>query len=335
MAENAIYELEIITDDPKFEGFAFVRKESLRGKGRFTFDFFSDNIKTEGRAWTITRMADIWTPQPVIGRVRPFNDYPCVNLLIPAFSRRAVDGLRDLLEANGELLPLASTVGEFYGYNITTVVDILDHDRSSIEWPDKRRVTAFEIMRYEFFIEKMAGLSIFRLVEMPTTTYVSQVFVDRVREHELQGFRFTKLWPLPNGVSWKEQARKAPKKKGRVPGKRDLKPVAGNTVVLLLPITRAKPNKAEKQRLAKLMDEIDALLYDSGAKPDDAYSGSLEGDDLVANELRLFLSCPDADVLIEKLRPWLKAISWQGTVKVLKRYGELADINCREEYVEL
>ena len=80
----------------------------------------------------------------------------------------------------------------------------------------------FQIHRYEFFPEKLIGLSIFRLVEMSARTFVSQAFVDRVREHELQGFHFIKLWPLPAGVNRQEEAPivrggKAESIKGRVP----------------------------------------------------------------------------------------------------------------------
>jgi hypothetical protein len=134
MPENALYNLDPITDDPEFAGFRFVREESLRGQGRLTWDFDPDDVQTKGRAWTVTRMAPTWKPQPVLGRVQPHNDYPCVNLTVPAFNRRAVDALRDFLEPNGELLPLVSSVGEYYAYNITTVVDCLDHERSEIEW---------------------------------------------------------------------------------------------------------------------------------------------------------------------------------------------------------
>src|SRR5258707_1021726 len=128
MDTNGLYKLEPIADNPKFEGFAFVREESLRGNGPFVWDFGPDDVKTKGRGWTITPLAPIWTPQPVIGRVRSFNDYPCVDLIIPAFSRRAVDALRDFIEPNGELLPLVSPVGEYFAYNTTTVADILDHE---------------------------------------------------------------------------------------------------------------------------------------------------------------------------------------------------------------
>ncbi len=200
MPEDALYKLSCMTCDPEFEGFGFVRGESIRGKGRLTWDFGPDpdDIRTKGRAWTVTLLAPIWTPQPVAGRVDPREDYPCVNLTIPAFSRRAVDALRAFLEPNGELLPLISRVGEYYVYNVTTVADILDHEKSDIEWPPATRVIARQIRRYECIPEKMAGLSIFRLVEEPHLTFVHQVFVDRVRQHGLQGFHFTRLWVQKN-----------------------------------------------------------------------------------------------------------------------------------------
>jgi hypothetical protein len=339
MANEGLFKLEPIVDDPKFEGFGFERDESLRGGFGLMSDFGTDNVKTKGRAWTVPPFAPFWTPQPVVGRVRKFNDYPCVGMLIPAFSRRAVDALRDFLEPNGELLPLVSTVGEYYAYNITTVADILDQERSEFDWIDRRRTLASlsEVIRYECLPERMAGLSIFQLVELPSVTFVSQSFVDRVLQHDLQGFHFVKLWPLPKGVGWRDAERNEQKKKTRVAAEQDVKPVKGNTVVLMLPTAKAKPSKAEKERLAKIMDELDALLYDPTAGPDAADLGSLEGDDVVKGELRLFLSGPDADALVARLHPWLESLSdsWEGGVKVLKRYGGMTDVNCPEEYVDL
>jgi hypothetical protein len=197
MPENVLYNLDKITDIPEFEGFAFVREVSLRNKaGRFTWDFGPDDVQTKGRAWTIRPLSPLWSPQPVVGRVQSHNDYPCVNLTIPAFSRRAVDALHDFLEPNGELLPLVSSIGEYFAYNITTVVDILDHQQSDIIWFDEKHDLAIRVRRYECINEKLTGLSIFRLVEMPSSTFVNQVFIDRVRQHGLQGFEFTRLWPL-------------------------------------------------------------------------------------------------------------------------------------------
>lgn len=211
MTNAALYKLEPFTDNPQYEGFAFVRQESLRGEviggqSRLIWDFGTNNIKTKGRGWTVPFLAPFWTPQPVVGRVRAFNDYPCINLLIPAFSQRAVDVLSDYLIPNGELLPLVSTIGDYYAYNITTVVDILDQENSTINWMDERREFPYlhDIERYECVAGRMAGLSIFLVVEKPSTTYVSQQFVDRVQEHNLNGFHFVKLWPLPRGKSWRK-----------------------------------------------------------------------------------------------------------------------------------
>jgi hypothetical protein len=337
MTNSGMFELAPISDDARFEGFGFVRQESLRAKRSLLADFMPDNVSTHGRSWTVTPLAPVWIPQQVVGRVRPFNDYPCIGLSIPAFSRRAVDALRDFLEPNGELLPLACTVGEYFAYNTTKVADILDEAKSQIRWYGDKHTfdQIFQIDSYQCFPERMSGLSIFRLVEMSSRTFVTQPFVDRVRQHELQGFHFIKLWPLPEAVSWRELDKKNRKKKVQVKTKLGATAVKGNTVVLLLPIAKDKPSKAENDRLAKLMDEIDALLYDPSAKPDAPLLGNLEGDDVVQGELRLFLSCPDTDALVEKLRPWLQKLTWDGGMKVLKRYGELADANCREEYAEL
>ena len=329
---NALYKLEPITDNPLYDGFAFVSEASLRGNDFLEDDFGSDNIRTKGRQWTVPPLAPHWIPLEVIGRVRSFNDYPCVNLIIPAFSRRAVGALRDFLEPNGELLPLVSDVREYYAYNVTTVADILDLEKSTIQWLGAERVVAADILRFECIESRFADLSIFTIVEEPTLIFVSQVFVDRVHANGLEGFAFIKVWPFPEGVDWRVEAEKTRTRNSSIKTKQRRKPIKGNTVVLMFPTEKTRPTKVENARLAALMDQLDGVLCDDSKA---GYAGSLEGDDVVAGELRLFLSCPDADVLLKKLRPWLKSISWGGDVKVLKRYGEMQDANCTEEYVEL
>src|SRR5688572_30597689 len=49
---------------------------------------------------------------------------------IPVFSERAALVLSDVLKANGELLPLEYSRQPYFAYNVTTVVDALDEDRS-------------------------------------------------------------------------------------------------------------------------------------------------------------------------------------------------------------
>ncbi len=113
------------------------------------------------------RLKDTWKEPAVVGRVGAYNDFPCINMYYPAFSQRACDALRDLLEPNGELLPIRSNVGvKYYFYNITTVVDALAVEKCDVFWL-KPGVTAGEIEVYAFHREKLAGLSIFYLYEFP------------------------------------------------------------------------------------------------------------------------------------------------------------------------
>jgi hypothetical protein len=304
---NEVYRLEKNVEDPRYEGFGLDREDSLRGKYGIDADFMPDDISTKRRAWTVTRMARLWTPQPVSGRVRPYNDYPCCNLSIPAFSERAVEALRDMLEPNGELLPLVSSVGTYYAYNVTTVADILDTDRSEVDWIlHAEGVIASSITQHEFRQEKLDGLSIFRLVEDPARTYVTNLFVERVRAHHLRGFVFKKLWPhaAPDDH---------PEDEGADEG------VTAESVIVQLALAKSKPSKAEKQRVGDLMDRIDSWLY--SAECEGTYLGSLEGHEYVRRECRLFLSCPGADALADWLTPHLKAVAWDGDVMLVRRYG--------------
>jgi hypothetical protein len=340
MPEDALYELEPIVDNPKFEGFAFEREGSIRGKtiggeSCIDWDFGSDDIMTKGRAWTVRPLAPVWTPQRVLGRVRSFNDYPCVNLIVPAFSGRAVAALRDFLEPNGELLPLVSSVGEYYAYNINKVADILDHKKSKIKWADKKHVTSLSIRRYECLPRKMNGLSIFRIVELPSSAFVTQRFVDRVAEHGLEGFHFIRLWPMPKGADWHDEDRKARKLEQAITTRVGAAPVKGNTLVLVFPTAGRRPSRVEKNRLKAILDDIDAQLYDPKSDKDAAYFGSLEGNDQVPGELRVFLSCPDVEVLFRRLRKWLRKLEWDAPIRALKRYGEFVDASCREDRVDV
>ncbi len=318
---NEVFLMQCNVDDPRFEGFAFADGGSIRGKDNSTTDFMPDDIYEKGRNWTVTRMAHLWTPRLVKGRVRPYNDYPCCTMYIPAFSQKAVDALRDMLEPNGELLPLVSTVGSYYAYNVTTVADVLDHDRSEVKWFEtaKRKVIAMSIDRYEFHPEKLEGLSIFRIVEEPLKTYVTNLFVERVREHKLRGFVFVKLWPHPLDQTLEEN---------------DIDyTISAQSVILQLQIAKSKPNKMEKQRVNDLMDQIDMFLMKS--EEQGTYLGSLEGNQYERKEAHLFLSCPDAHKLADALIPMLRSLAWERGVKITRRFGAYDDAECPEEGEEL
>ncbi len=56
---------------------------------------------------------------------------------------------------------------------------------------------------------------------------------------------------------------------------------------------------------------------------------------MVDGEARLFLSCPDADALVDKLWPWIEALDWPREIHVVKRAGDMYDEDAPEEVVEL
>jgi len=196
-----VYRLLPVLDVPEYEGFAWHdRLGSVRNQPNATMDFEPDKAPP-GEQEVAPRLAQVWKPVKVIGNVRPWNDYPCINLRVPVFSRRAVDALRDLLEPNGELLPLISEVGEYYAYNVTTVADVLDEERSEVNW-GLDRAYASRIIRFEFHPDRLEGLSIFRFPQTMNQYLVTEVFARRVREHRLQGFGLSKVWPLPPDADW-------------------------------------------------------------------------------------------------------------------------------------
>ena len=283
----------------------------------------------------------------VIGRVRSFNDYPCVGL-VPAFSGKAIEALREFFEPNGEILPLVSTVGPYFAYNITTIADVLDLERSDVLWPkgtekdlllrihNGGRVDTFYsatlIRRYEFIAERLSGLSIFRIPEEKSSAYVTERFVAR-KDFDLQGMNFIKVPALPRGANWRklneQKIRRMERKETRG------KLVKGNSVVLRLRAGDGakKPSANELAAVERMMDELDALLINVDVDASEA--GSLEGHEWVDADCRLFFSCPDAEALVERLWPWLKSLRWPGKVMLMKRDGNYRDSSAPEEYVDL
>jgi hypothetical protein len=207
-----VFELLPMLDSPDYWCFDVESGDSILGGRSLISDFYppAESVRNE-RPWQVNRLSPVWTRR----KVRDFhpnqtNDYPTISLRIPMFSRRAVDVLRDLLAPNGELLPLDSDAGPdaYWAYNVTTVADVLDREKSDVEWLDIDRlrlkrgepvqlIAAQNIRHYEFIREMLEPLCIFRLVEMPMYFYVTDTFTSRVAKHDLKGFNFKPVWPLP------------------------------------------------------------------------------------------------------------------------------------------
>jgi hypothetical protein len=202
MNVDAVYELMPMLDTPGYACFDMPDDTPVGWGESIMADLRPRDVCT--RHWQVQRLAPLWRRREVIN-VLPdqVNDYPTIGLIIPLFSQRAVDLLRDLLEPNGEILPVTCKTGQYCVYNVTTVADVLDREASDMDWGSWYKlkklepVVAREIRYYSFIPDRLSSLAIFRIPEDITGYYVTERFAERVRQHDLKGFNLRKVWPLP------------------------------------------------------------------------------------------------------------------------------------------
>jgi hypothetical protein len=135
-------------------------------------------------------------------------DYPLVNgfpndVITPFFSQKAADELADLLEGNGELLPLVYEFGQYYAFNITCEVEALDEELSEFKLYSELHENLLAntpdflcLARHVFYPDKVVDLNIFMLPHRNryNVPLVTDRFVQRVQEANLKGFSFKLLW---------------------------------------------------------------------------------------------------------------------------------------------
>jgi hypothetical protein len=200
MAQAIFKLLPIFHDDPAQDTLSIVDDSPIECDTTILGDFDPADMST--RRWQARRLAPQWVPREIVGPDEQ-RDYHALGLAVPMFNRRAVDALRGFLEPNGELLPLMCKRGQYYAYNVTTVADVLDLERSEVKWPSWYRlrklapVLAQEITHYEFKEALLPDLSVFRIPERVVEYYVTDRFADRVVQLGLRGFDLRKVWPLP------------------------------------------------------------------------------------------------------------------------------------------
>jgi hypothetical protein len=208
-----IYSLKPVFDNPKFRGLAFY-DDSLLIYLKDVFDqdhwntehfrcnlqrFFYPGSSSRVRLWKPLQLSSVWKPLPVIlGHKKALkNDYPCINLSIPAFSSNSLIYLQEILENSGELLTLDCEGVKFYAYNLTKIIDAIDYEKSLIQYYSKPRweFDIESVVRLEFKPHLIKGLSIFRVYGRDLEYYVTSSFKKKVEENNLNGFSFKKVWP--------------------------------------------------------------------------------------------------------------------------------------------
>jgi hypothetical protein len=112
--------------------------------------------------------------------------------VVPIFSTRAVSVLHDILVAHGEILPLLSQDGDYFIFNLLTVVDAINWECSRI-----RKLPSGAIMdmgnTYAFHPEQLRNVHMFRPPQLKTV-FVTDTFVQRVTQSGLTGFKFPLVW---------------------------------------------------------------------------------------------------------------------------------------------
>lgn len=310
--------------DPRFVGFVIgPGARSVLGNERAYQDLLVSN--SGSLDWKPQSLARNWKPMPVAGRVNAFNDYPCLELSKPVFSRRAVDALGGMLTSHGELLPLATSVGDYFLYVVLTKIDALDVEAS---WLERRRddVPAVAIRYFALDASRLGDASIFRIPEQPNCILVTDRFKDRVDRSGLNGFQFIKIWPLPEGSDLEDE-RSMPQ------GSNKTVKLTGEAVVIRLQLEDPTASAREKQLAADIEVTLSAKLrVDSLDAP---YRGSIEVAEFADGEYRVFCTCPDAEQLAAFLMPWLEQVLWDGGVAITKRFGNLYDKKAKEKRVRV
>lgn len=313
-----VFELEVIINNPIFEGFGLLDNASLLNRDNLLEDLIPGYGNTEtSKFWKVPRLSESWSPPRVGGRVRPFNDFPGINMVLPAFSEKACNNLKELLEPNGELLPLQFEEGNYFFYNITTIYDAFDIENAEAEFWCDPPTTALDIEKYAFKANEI-GASIFRIYENPIATLVTNEFVQKVEQECLNGFNFKRLWPLPEGLGHKEYNETLVTKNNN----------KDHTLLVRLKLKNDRPNNTEKGLISAFEDELDALLFTPSINS--KYFGSYEGHDIVDGEYRIFVCGPDVDDLAMKIERLLLNLTANFEILVTKRYGGMFDINSEE-----
>ncbi|MFT3777544.1 MAG: hypothetical protein QM772_04555 [Ottowia sp.] len=113
---------------------------------------------------------------------------------IPTFSEHAIQVLDLLLSEHGEFAAIAlDEPVRYFGFNPTTIVDILDESRSDIV-----RFSSGRVMKVNKHVLLDSVTSLPPIFKIPqtrrNTTYVNEAFVTKVRDTGLTGFRFDLLF---------------------------------------------------------------------------------------------------------------------------------------------
>jgi hypothetical protein len=127
----------------------------------------------------------------------PFGDTPALMFGCIALSRRAMNALQPMLQLWGRFIPIVCEDCEGWDYRllqVTKVIDALDQERTEIKrWPDGR--VREPIRRPIFREDAVATAFAFQVPGYWGNVFLTDLFMQRVREAGLTGFDCPLVWP--------------------------------------------------------------------------------------------------------------------------------------------
>lgn len=136
-----------------------------------------------------------WVPLPVRLLIElKKSDTPSLSAGIPVFNRKSIETLSEFLDGNVELLPLISSLDEYYLVNVINVRNCIDYDRSEFKrYSSSGRIMRF--MRYSFLEEEVKDQTIFKISDLPKSrVFVTDAFREKVLSSRLVGYEFVEVW---------------------------------------------------------------------------------------------------------------------------------------------
>ncbi|KRE01069.1 hypothetical protein ASE61_19140 [Bosea sp. Root670] len=119
-----------------------------------------------------------------------YSDFPWLGEHAPILKKPAVDALAPVLAQYGQLLPLKGE--NVWLFNVTTVLDVLDREKSGIVYFDDGDI--LDIERHVFKRDVIGTAEIFKLPRRASAVYVTGRFVEQVRGSGLRGVSFAPVW---------------------------------------------------------------------------------------------------------------------------------------------
>ncbi|EDM79605.1 hypothetical protein PPSIR1_21294 [Plesiocystis pacifica SIR-1] len=143
-----------------------------------------------------------WSPPRVVRSDEPGPRSDCPSLFgtsSPCLSKRALDILGDVLLARGEALPVDCEDEPLFIYNCTRFADVLDVERSGVEWGEGGQSPQDEsdnILWVERIVWKPEAYTetVFRIPRIQhSPTFISSEVRQAIEASGLQGFLFEEL----------------------------------------------------------------------------------------------------------------------------------------------